>query len=71
LLPEVYWKYTLNDIRVATRLYLGRQQALIVQDFDTMAILLSQAFGSKKKSGKVNKVKSKAGMQQALKGLLG
>lgn len=73
-LIEVYWKYTLNDIRVATRLHLGRQQALIVQDFDTMATLLSQAFGGKKgkkKGGQMAKAKSKAEMQNALKGLFG
>lgn len=73
VVSEVYWKYTLNDIRVAIRLHLGRQQALIVQDFDTMATLLSQAFGGKKsKKGGAKKVaKSKADMQQAMKGMFG
>jgi hypothetical protein len=59
---------------VAIRLHLGRQQALIVQDFDTMATLLSQAFGDgkkKSKGAKKNVAKSKAEMQQAMKGMFG
>lgn len=68
---EVYWKYTFNDIRVAIRLYLGRKQASFVQDFDTMATIVSQAFGGggKKKSGgkdgSKKQVKSKAEMRAA------
>ena len=44
-LRKLYWKYTLNDIKVRLKLYLGREQALILQSYDTMALLINQAFG--------------------------
>lgn len=51
-LPRMYWQYSLNDIKVKLKLYLGRQQALIMQQYDTLALLINQAFGSSSSSGK-------------------
>jgi hypothetical protein len=42
----LYWQYSLADIRVKLKLHLGQQQALIMQQYDTMALLLNQAFGN-------------------------
>jgi len=49
-LDEIYWRCTVKDIKVKMRLYLGRHQALIVQDFQNLATIVSQAFGGKKSS---------------------
>lgn len=48
-IQEVYWKYTHNDIKVKLRLHLGKEQAHIAQDFQTIALIVSQAFGDGKK----------------------
>lgn len=57
------------------RLHLGRQQALIVQDFQTIALIVSQAFGSKKKGRSrpenVIKPTSKEELEAAFKSVLG
>lgn len=49
-IQEVYWKYTQNDIKVKLRLHLANEQAHITQDFQTIALIVSQAFGDGKKS---------------------
>ena len=48
-LDQIYWRCTLNDIKVKLRLYLGSRQASFYQDFQTIAMIVSQAFGGKKK----------------------
>lgn len=47
-LNTIYWRNTLKDIRVRLRLHMGQQQALIIQNFQTLATIVSQAFGAKK-----------------------
>jgi len=56
---EIYWRYTLKDIRVKLRLFMGNQQALIVQQFQTMATIVSQAFGSGKNKSDTIKPQTK------------
>lgn len=54
-LDQIYWRCTLNDIKVKLRLYLSSRQAAFVQDYQTIALIVGQAFGSKK--NKVDAVK--------------
>lgn len=56
-LPEIYWRCTLNDIKVKLRLYLGKHQALIVQEYQTFALLLTQAFGGGGKKNDHNTIR--------------
>lgn len=69
-LDEIYWRCTLKDIRVKLRLYLGHQQALIVQYFQSMSIIVSQAFGGKKKD-KPAEPKSKDELELAFRSVFG
>lgn len=50
-LQKVYWKFTRNDIRVKLRLYLGERQAHILQDYQSLALIVSQALGGSKAKG--------------------
>lgn len=49
-LPELYWKYTLNDFKVKLRLHLSCRQAEIVQEYQTLSLIVSGAFGGTSKS---------------------
>lgn len=49
-LPTLYWKYSFNDVKTKLKLYLGREQALVIQSYDTLALLVEQAFGDGKPS---------------------
>lgn len=73
-LPELYWKYTRNDFKVKLRLYLGCSQARIVQDYQSLAKVVSEAFGGSTQS-KVDEntlvPKTKEEMQAAFKGVFG
>jgi len=69
-LSQIYWRYTLNDIKVKLRLYVGHTQASIVQDFQTMAIIVSQAFGGGKKK-EVYEPKTKADLELAFGSVFG
>lgn len=44
----MFWKYTLNDIRVKLRLYLGEKQSEAVQNYESLALVASEIFGGKK-----------------------
>jgi hypothetical protein len=44
-LPRILWKYTREDIKIRTRLKLGEGQAHHVQQFQTIATLLSGFLG--------------------------
>lgn len=44
-LLKVYWKVTREDIKVKLRLYLGQRHALILQDYQSMALVASNALG--------------------------
>lgn len=68
---EVYWKCTLNDLKVKLRLYLGEKQASIVQDFQTLAKIVSEAFGSGKKDEKVEVPQTEAQMKAAFNSVFG
>ena len=50
-IQKLYWKITRHDLKVKLRLYLGHQQAIIHQDFQTLAIIANNALGGGKKSG--------------------
>ena len=67
-LDEIYWRCTLNDIKVKLRLHLSRQQALIYQDYQTLALIVGQAFGS---SGKSKANVQKPGTVEELKAAFG
>ena len=69
-LIEIYWRCSIKDIRVKLRLYLGHQQALIVQNFQSMATIVSQAFGGKKKDKPVEP-KSQAELELAFRSVFG
>jgi hypothetical protein len=42
------WEYSLDDMRVRIRLKIGEQQAKVHQDYQTLALIVSEAFGGKK-----------------------
>jgi hypothetical protein len=44
-LAKILWKYTREDIKIRTRLRLGEGQAHHVQQFQTIATLLSRVLG--------------------------
>lgn len=54
-LDQIYWRFTLNDIKVKLRLHLGHQQALVIQEYQTIAMIVGQAFGGKKNKSNVVK----------------
>jgi hypothetical protein len=54
----VFWDVTLNDIKVKVKLYIGQQQAQIVQQFQTLEKVVSLAFGPGEKE-KPKEVQSK------------
>jgi len=69
---QVYWKNTLNDIKVKLRLYLGQRQAEIVQDLQNMSIVASRLFGGEKSDkGDAIKPQTKAEMENAFKSVFG
>lgn len=75
-LPEVYWKFTRNDLKVKLRLYLGERQAQILQNYQSLGLVVSQALGGSK--GKQDKFhtdaevpRTKEEMLQAFKSVLG
>lgn len=45
-LRKVYAKYSMGDVRMTLRLFLGNKVHTFTQDYQTMAMLLSQVFGS-------------------------
>lgn len=59
---EIFWNVTLSDIKTKVKLYIGEQQAKIIQDFQSMMEVMSLAFGdgSKKQDREVEKPKSAA-----------
>ena len=65
-LTQIYWRCTLNDIRVKLRLYIGYEQSLIFQQYQTMALILSQAFGGEKKK-QVHEPKTKDELEMAFR----
>ena len=66
-LNQIYWRCTLNDIRVKLRLYIGHEQSLIFQQYQTMALILSQAFGGEKKNKDVVKPATKDELEMAFR----
>lgn len=49
-LSEVYWKYTLVDIKMKLKLYLGQQQSIAVQYYESLMLVAGQIFGDSKSS---------------------
>lgn len=74
-IQEVYWKFSRNDFKVRLRLYVGERQAEVVQNYQTMGMILSQAFsaksGSDTSSGEDVVPQNKAEMTAAFKGVFG
>lgn len=64
-IQQVYWKSTLNDLKVKLRLYLGNKQAEIVQNFQTLSTVVSLAFGKGKKKEKTEMPQTKEQMEAA------
>lgn len=44
-LPRLLWSRTKKDITMATQLKIGERQAMVMQDYQTIGALLSEAFG--------------------------
>lgn len=66
---ELVWKYSATDLKVKVRVKLGSKQAEILQNYQTLALIISQAFGGTKKSDNVPK--SKQELEAALNSVLG
>jgi hypothetical protein len=58
-------------LRVKTRLLLGYEMAKVHQDFQTLATVVSYAFGGKKKEEEVLKPANLQDAQRKLAGLFG
>lgn len=50
-LSEVFWLYTLADIKMSLKLYLGQEQSRAVQYYESLLEVAGHIFGSKKSSG--------------------
>lgn len=49
----MYWAITFEDLRTKLRLKFGYEQNKVIQDFQTLAIIVGKVFGgSKDKTGK-------------------
>lgn len=46
---EVFWKYTLKDIKVQLKLYLGEKQSEAIQTYESLILVAGQIFGDGKK----------------------
>lgn len=67
-LPEVYWRFTRNDLKVKLRLFLGERQARILQDYQNLALVASQALGGSKKGDTDSEIpKTKEQIQAAFR----
>lgn len=66
---ELIWKYSLFDIKTAASIRLGSEQASYLQNYQTLALIISQAFGGSKKSDNVPKTKQQ--LESALHSVLG
>jgi len=53
-LQEVYWSFTLEDLKVKLRLYVGERQASILQEFQSLSLVAAQAVGGNSKGSKSN-----------------
>lgn len=47
-MPEVYWSNTFTDIKCLIRLAFEYEQVKALQDFESMAIIISKALGGSK-----------------------
>ena len=70
-LDQIYWRFTLNDIKMKLRLHMGHHQALIVQEFQTIASIVGQAFGGKSNKAKVVQPSSAEELQAAFGSVFG
>jgi hypothetical protein len=76
-LPIVFWAHSHNDLQTKVRLKIGHEQAKVIQDFQTMAQILSAAFGGGGKSsgsapsGDVAKPQSVEELQAAMTNVFG
>jgi hypothetical protein len=59
-MDEISWSVTLDDIKYKLKIKVGLEQAKIFQDYQTMAAILSQAFGGKSKEVEPPKTKQEA-----------
>ncbi|HYG34258.1 MAG TPA: hypothetical protein VEC99_05715 [Clostridia bacterium] len=48
----MFWEISYEDIKTRVRLYMGERQALISQEFQTLAQVVKMAFGSDEKAKK-------------------
>lgn len=56
--------YSFKDIQTKTRLLVGFTQSKIVQDYQTLGVILNQAFGNSKPSATIPKTVNE--LQQAM-----
>lgn len=47
-LSEVFWQYTLYDIKMSLKLYLGQEQSRAVQYYESLLEVAGHIFGSEK-----------------------
>tara|TARA_R110002074_G_scaffold399908_1_gene594104 strand:+ start:661 stop:939 length:279 start_codon:yes stop_codon:yes gene_type:complete len=51
-LSEVFWQYTLEDIKMSLRLYLGERQSEAVQYYESLLLVAGKLFGSEDKGSR-------------------
>ncbi len=49
---EVFWQYTLEDIKVSLGLYLGQKQSEAVQNYESLLLVAGKLFGEEDKGRK-------------------
>lgn len=67
LYRDLYWRVTIGDIRTKLRLYVAEKQYGYIQDFETIARIISMALGGKEKEEEIPipKTKGEAAMMVA------
>jgi hypothetical protein len=66
----VFWEVTLDDIRAKIRLHIGQQQALVIQNFQTLNKVVALAFGAPEKE-RPKEVQSKGELKAKFAAIFG
>lgn len=67
----LFWEVTYLDIRKKVRVYVGFQQSLITQQFQTFAKVVSIALGGGKKTEKAPLIQSKDELRARMSKMFG
>lgn len=66
----MFWEVTLEDIKTKIKLHIGQQQAMIVQNFQTLQKVVNLAFGEPEKE-KPPEVQSKGELKAKFAAIFG